>query len=1082
MAKVSFFKFNSPFSIFNFQLPMLRVYRASAGAGKTFALTMEYFKIVFNASSEYKNVLAVTFTNKATEEMKSRIVRELNKLAEGQKSDYREELKRTLKLTDEQVRERAGVLRTLILHDYGRLSVTTIDRFFQRVIKAFTRELGIFPGYNIELDSDYVLQRAVDQVMQRMNKDKELRAWITELMSDSVEDAKSWSVKSKIAELGKELFGESYMLFDKEVRDKFNDRGFLRGYKIFLQGVISRFEDRMEMFGLSACRYIEEKGLHAEDFKGGKRSFINYFYKLRDKSLDKIPDSVRKAIDNLDEWVTKKHDSSIRMLIEHIYPELNTNLRESVEYYDENLRNYVSAVLLSKNLYQLGILNDLYGEVRDYCDEKGLMLLSDTTRLLNMLIAGNDTSFLFEKTGNFYKHIMIDEFQDTSTMQWGNFLPLVVNTLSEGGRAMIVGDVKQSIYRWRNGDWRLLAEGVEHDLATFGTDNVILEHNWRSYKEVVEFNNRFFILAARQLKELYDSECGEENVYSRSITEAYSRPEQLVSRSGSGYVEIRFCGEKQEEGSDEEIMDSVVDVVNDTMYRGGELKDCVILVRNGKEGAFVADYLIEYNKRENIPFPIPFISNDSLYVSSSPYVELIINVLRYMVEPYDAVNRTVLLYNYRTFVRGEDTSREDVLFKAGSTDASFLDTIDLPFLREPEKLTFSSLFEITETIIEAFGLRARTEELPYLIAFQDILFDYEKNNTNSIPIFLEWWEKEKDKKVLSTSEEVDAVRILTIHKSKRLEFKTVIIPFCAWDLDDTRHGRRIWCQNREEGFRDLEYAPLNYSSKLADSHFREDYLSEHVKAYVDNLNLLYVAFTRAERELYVLPYAPKITKEGKPSDIGAFLFQVLETSGMPEWNSENSCLIIGEKQLITGKEKIEDDNTLSLAEYPIYELNERVSVRYKYEDYTDPETTEISAVDEGKMLHEIFRRIETVDDIDRAVNDMYYSGLLTLVERENYREQVVSYLNDPVYSAWFDGRYKVINERDILFCNSGKARPDRVMVDGKKAIVVDYKFGLKEEKSYIRQVGFYCKTLRQMGYTDVAGYIWYVPLRKVVSV
>ena len=508
----------------------------------------------------------------------------------------------------------------------------------------------------------------------------------------------------------------------------------------------------------------------------------------------------------------------------------------------------------------------------------------------------------------------------------------------------------------------------------------------------------------------------------------------------------------------------------------------MILVRNGKEGAFVADYLIEYNKRENIPFPIPFISNDSLYVSSSPYVELIINVLRYMVEPYDAVNRTVLLYNYRTFVRGENTSREDVLFKAGSTDASFLDTIDLPFLREPEKLTFSSLFEITETIIEAFGLRARTEELPYLIAFQDILFDYEKNNTNSIPIFLEWWEKEKDKKVLSTSEEVDAVRILTIHKSKGLEFKTVIIPFCAWDLDDTRHGRRIWCQNREEGFRDVEYAPLNYSSKLADSHFREDYLSEHVKAYVDNLNLLYVAFTRAERELYVLPYAPKITKEGKPSDIGAFLFQVLETSGMPEWNSENSCLIIGEKQLITGKEKIEDDNTLSLAEYPIYELNERVSVRYKYEDYTDPETTEISAVDEGKMLHEIFRRIETVDDIDRAVNDMYYSGLLTLVERENYREQVVSYLNDPVYSAWFDGRYKVINERDILFCNSGKARPDRVMVDGKKAIVVDYKFGLKEEKSYIRQVGFYCKTLRQMGYTDVAGYIWYVPLSKVVSV
>ena len=1060
---------------------MLRVYRASAGAGKTFALTMEYFKIVFNSPTEYKNVLAVTFTNKATEEMKSRIVRELNKLAEGQKSDYRDEIQRTLKLTAEQVRERAGVLRTLILHDYGRLSVTTIDRFFQRVIKAFTRELGIFPGYNVELDSDYVLQRAVDQVMQRMNRDKELGAWITELMNDSVEDAKTWSVKGKIAELGKELFGESYMLFDQDVRERFNDRGFLKVYKLFLQGVVSRFEKRMEEYGRLGCQLIEESGLHAEDFKGGKRSFIFYFYKLRDKNLDKITDTTRRAIDNPDEWVTKKHDPAIRSGIESVYPTLNAWLRESTEYYDENLRDYVSAGLLSKNLYQLGILNDLYGEVRDYCDEKGLMLLSDTTRLLNMQIAGNDTSFLFEKTGNFYKHIMIDEFQDTSTMQWGNFLPLVVNTLSEGGRALIVGDVKQSIYRWRNGDWRLLAEGVERDLSTFGIDNVILEHNWRSCKEVVEFNNRFFSLAAVQLKELYDRECGEENAYSRSITEAYHQPEQLVSRPGNGYVEIRFGGEKQEEESAGEIMESVVDIVNDTIRRGGELKDCVILVRNGKEGAFVADYLIEYNKREGIPFPVPFISNDSLYVSSSPYVELIVNVLRYMVEPYDAVNRTVLLYNYRSFVKGENTSGDDALFNAGSRDESFLDALDIPLLREPGRLTSSSLFEISENIIDAFGLRGRAEELPYLIAFQDILFDYEKNNTNSIPVFLEWWEKERDKKVLSTSEEVDAVRILTIHKSKGLEFKTVIIPFCAWDLDDIRHGRRIWCRNREEGFRDLEYAPLNYSARLADSHFREDYLVEHVKAYVDNLNLLYVAFTRAERELYVLPYAPKVTKEGKPSDIGAFLFQVLEVSDMPGWDSGNLHLRVGETPVLEKKSQPTANNTLSLSEYPIHELNERVSVRYKYEDYTDPEVTRVSAIDEGKILHEIFRRIETIDDVAGAVDDMYRSGLLTLSERDAYGEQVVTYLNSAIPSDWFGGTYKVVNERDILFRVSGKARPDRVMIDGNKAIIVDYKFGRVEEKSYLRQVGFYCKTLRQMGYTDVTGYIWYVTLGKVIS-
>ena len=259
-------------------------------------------------------------------------------------------------------------------------------------------------------------------------------------------------------------------------------------------------------------------------------------------------------------------------------------------------------------------------------------------------------------------------------------------------------------------------------------------------------------------------------------------------------------------------------------------------------------------------------------------------------------------------------------------------------------------------------------------------------------------------------------------------------------------------------------------------------MEEHMKAYVDNLNLLYVALTRAERELYVLPYAPKISKEGKPSDIGAFLYQVLEQLALPEWDGENLCLRIGRQEVIPVSGKVNDDNTLSLSEYPIYNLNGRVSVRYKYEDYTDPENIKTSAVDEGKMLHEIFRRIETVNDIDRAVGDMYRAGLINNDERAVYREQVVGFLKNNVPSEWFDGKYKIINERDILFKGTGKARPDRVMTDGRKAVVVDYKFGRKEEKSYLRQVGFYCKTLRQMGYTDVSGYIWYVTLDKIVPV
>lgn len=1064
----------------------LKVYKASAGAGKTFALTMEFFKIVFADPLEYKHVLAVTFTNKATEEMKSRIVRELNKLAGGRESDYGEELKRFLHLTDEQVKERAKVLRTLILHDYGRLSVTTIDRFFQRVIKSFTKELGIFPGYNVELDSDYVLLQAVDQVVQRMSTDLELCSWITELMNTSVEETKSWSIKGKIAELGKELFGESYMLFDKNIQEKFNDRKFLKNYRTFLQGIVRNFEDHLMEYGHKACCLIAENSLQISDFKNGSRGVANQFVKFKDKLFDKVTDSARGAVDNPEGWMTKKLDSATRTRIESIYPALNGYLKESIGFYDTNLGDYISARLLLGNLYQLGILNDLYREIRNYCEEKGLMLLSDTTRILSVLIAGNDTSFLFEKTGNFYHHIMIDEFQDTSAMQWTNFRPLIVNTLSEGGKALLVGDVKQSIYRWRNGDWRLLAEGVQRNFATFGIEDEILESNWRSNRDIVEFNNLFFERASLHLRKLYESECPEAIAYASLITTAYGELKQTVRKNTQGYVEISFGGEKQEEESDEEIMENVIRVIADVIHRGGALKDCVILVRDGKEGAFVADYLIEHNKKRDTFFPIPFISNDSLYVVSSPYVELIVNVLKYLTEPYDRVNRAVLLYNYYTFVADRSPVDHDVLFKTVDSDATFLETLNIPFLQDRDRLFSGTLFEIVETIIENFGMKKREEELPYLVAFQDIVFDYELNNTNSIPVFLEWWEKEKTKKVLSTSEEADAVRILTIHKSKGLEFKTVILPFCAWDLDDTRHGRRIWCCNGEKGFSTLEYAPLNYSSKLINSHFMADYLEEHMKSYVDNLNLLYVALTRAERELYIFPYAPKINKEGRPSDIGAFLFQTLEELAkegkLPFWNPDLKRVELGERSLIKEKGEEQSGKTINLTEYPIYDLSGRVSVSFQYENYTDSETSVLSAVDEGKLLHDIFSRIETRNDVSRAVDYLYRSGVINREERDSYEKRVIAYLKQDIPSAWFDGTYKVMNEREMLFENGDKARPDRVLIKGKQAMVVDYKFGSKEETDYRKQVGFYCKTLRQMGYHDVKGYIWYVHLNKVVSV
>ena len=1056
---------------------MLDIYKASAGSGKTFALTLEYFRIIFTVPIEYKNILAVTFTNKATEEMKSRIINELHHLAEGRESEYGNILKRELKLDDEQLKNKASLLRTMLLHDYGRLSVTTIDRFFQRLIKAFTRELGIFPGYNVELDSDYVLLKAVDKVMQQVKDNPELRNWISELMNNNVEEGKSWSVKTRIADLGEELFKENYMLLDKHIVKKFEDKSFLKTYRDFLNEIVKEYEKQLTDIAVKAMQTIQKTGLELSDFKSGKSGCASWFYKLKAGNFDAPTVTVRKGGSEPDTWVTKT--SLKKKEIEAIRESLMHYLQQAIDIFDRKYSGYLSARQLAGNLYQLGILNDLYGEVRNYCDEKGLMLLSDTTHILNLLIAENDTSFLFEKCGNYYKHLMIDEFQDTSSMQWKNFRPLVVNSLAEGAKAMIVGDVKQSIYRWRNGDWGLLAKGVEEQFRNLGVNQVVLKDNWRSAREIVEFNNDFFEAAAAVLSRLYISEAGEKDKRAGMIQEAYDELRQRPRQQRTGYVDITFEPEKQENDVNQSIMAGVIATICDILERGGKQKDIVILVRDGKEGAFVADYLMEYNKIAGRQ--VNFISNDSLYVWSSPYVQFIVAVLRYMTEPYNMINKAIILYFYHIFVCDTGNFRLHDIFQKTSENDIFASLVS-DFHIENEGILSYSLYETIEVIIERLALKDKPQEVPYLIAFQDIIYEYETNNSNSITLFLEWWEKEQSKRVLTTAEEIDAVKILTIHKSKGLEFEYVILPFCGWELDSVRPARCIWCSSDEPGFNALDYVPLNYSSKLADTIFRDDYFNEHLKAYIDNLNLLYVALTRAKTELYVRPYGPKRNKDGSISlsNIGAFIGHVLEEMGcISEDKMSFKC---GEKKIFPVTQNVESVS-LSLADYPVWNPGERISVKYRFQDYTELSDFGLSAIDEGKLLHEIFKSVRFAGDVEQAVQRAYLEGLIQLYEKADFCAKISAYLDTPEASEWFSPQYKVINEKDLLFPDGKKVRPDRVVFspDGKLK-VIDYKFGKKIESKYLKQVRYYCNSLKKMGYTQVEGFVWYVKLGKIEKI
>lgn len=1080
----------------------LNIYRASAGSGKTFTLTMTYFMILFRAEGEYKHTLAVTFTNKATEEMKSRIIKELHALANGEKSGYAETLMNTFQLTDDTLKNKAAKLQAMLLHDYGHVAVSTIDRFFQSVIKSFTQELGIYPGYTVELDTDFVLQKAVTALMDETRGNQKLREWLSKLMSDNMREGESWIIKDSINELGREIFKEDYMQLGEETVKRMGDKSFMGDFEKKMSEIIRRYEEDISRYGTDGQRIINENNLLVSDFKYGSGGFAGHFRKITDKKKFSVFDShkpsdrAREACNDISKWIKNPSTDEIDSKIYAVYPQLNSLLVDSIRLFDERYEEYLTAKLLKANLFQLGILGDLGLKVHQYCEENEVMLLSDTTKMLNSLIAGNDTPFLYEKVGNFYKHLMIDEFQDTSALQWSNFRPLMANSLSEGNQSMVVGDVKQSIYRWRNGDWSLLSRQVEQDFKHIGSPNKrTLPDNWRSYKEVVTFNNHFFSHAVKTLKNLYDDKFPLKKDHRRSVEmlNAYDRLEQNPKKGEGGYVDIAFGPPEKLKGAknpeaNPEIMRSVTEVIGDITARGGEQREIVILVRKGEEGAFVANYLMEYNTTADRR--INFVSNDSLYVSSSTYVRFILAVLRFISDPHDRVNKAAMVRLYFAEIRKDDGSVVEGMLRHLDDDDLF-GKAGIDFMGDVRGLLSYSLFETVEQIINLFSLRNKEEEVPYLVAFQDIVYDYETCNSNHVTLFLDWWEREQVKHTISTSEEVNAVRILTIHKAKGLEFEYVIVPFCSWKLNSSTPKRILWCKSDKPLFSGLEKMPLTYSKNLEYTYFTDSYCDEVMKTYVDGLNLLYVAFTRAKRELYVRPYgidSPKGEKKGniKDNDSFSLIIQHVITECFENQLSRagNGKVIMqyGQKTVRDRSAAPKEDTPLTLHDYPVADTSNRINIHFKYNHKgNDDEDTTRSAIDDGHLLHEIFSRIDTVKDVDKAIREAVVDGLIRAEEQKSYKHRIEEYMTLPLAADWFREGNRSIKERDILLGNGITVRPDRVELVGGGVRVIDYKFGQEEKSRYNRQVQRYCQALKEMGYPSVQGYIWYVALNKVVA-
>lgn len=1058
--------------------------------------------------------------------MKSRILSELHRLAKGKKSDYREGLKIAYNLDETAVNERARKVLVEILHDYSAFSISTIDKFFQQVIRAFARDIGVNGAYSLELDNAQTLDQAVDNLFLDLSKseNRQLLAWLTQLAEERVEQSENWNMRKNIGDLGKEIFKENFQSKAEETSEKLHNRDFLNEFRKNLRTIKSDFEQKISEKATETLQIIAQNGLTVEDFKGGKRSAMKTLEKLQ-KGDFKISNTFLAFAEDVANCYAKSTPQHIVANIETAYFQgLQQNLIQLNDFLTKEIVMYNSAEIVLKHLNTLGILSDLAMQIKTLTDEQNTMLISDTNMLLNKIIDDSETPFIYERTGVYVNNFMIDEFQDTSTLQWKNFKPLLKNSLDSGNFNLVVGDVKQSIYRWRNSDWKLLDEQILNDFRADQIAEENLDTNWRSDKNIIDFNNSFFKIASKLLQSKLNENIEPilpvyENLKNlqNKITHAYENLFQKSSpKAGEGRVEVIFIDKNEnEDGWKTESLKRLPRLLENLQDRGYSPADIALLVRKNGEEQDVIRYLLNYKTtpeaRPNYCYDI--MGNEGLLVASASAVRFLLGVLQLYVNPNDAIQRSIVNFEY---LRGKHKKTEtEALNLAFSENENFSEKISSLFSEfeneQLAKIRSHSLFDMIEQIIALFDVGNWHNEAVFVQTFQDIVLKFSVGKTADLNSFLKWWAKNGEKQCVPSPENQQAFRIMTIHKSKGLDFPVVIMPFCDWDLD-SRMRNILWCKPTEKPFDEFPLLPIEYSSKLSQSIFAENYFDEQMHQYIDNLNIAYVAFTRAKNEL--ICFSPASQKEiseiEKVNSLSALLnlsFQLNQHSdGLisldAHYNNDEKIFALGEKTQNTFSEKTNEQSE-KISTYPTASSENRLKIRHQSLEFRlENQPLADSPLKYGTIMHKILQKINLKSDQEVVVQEFVRNGFISEAESEIINNELAEFwemlssnkvLPCSEYWAGFtckdktneaqprSSKAKILNEATILTPQGNLYRPDRVILNGNTATIIDYKFGENESKTHLAQVRRYMDLISEMNY-EVKGFVCYVSLRKIVEV
>jgi len=1041
------------------------VYKSSAGSGKTYSLVKEYLKIILKNPSHFKRVLAITFTNKAAEEMKSRIVDTLIQIANvEQLPDKAQEntilllndISGTLKIPNEKLKLHATRALELILHNYSDFCVSTIDSFVHGIVRTFAKDLNLSVNFDIELEQDNLLNEAVGVLIAKAGIEEDITQLLLGFIEAQVEAQKNLNIEDEIKGIGAYLFKEESINKVKELKTISVSSFFKMQEKMF--AFIKQYKSKLKEEAEAALVLIHQNNIPYECFYYKKAGIANYFKNIASGKIDSIENkNVAKGVEN-DKWTSDLCSTSDVVAINSIKDRLAQiyfNIKEIA------LNDGVKAqlyLLMVRNVFSLAVLSEIASIIDLIKTENNVLHISEFNKKIADIVLNEPIPFVYERVGVKYNHIMIDEFQDTSVLQWLNLLPLVENAIAEGGFSMVVGDAKQAIYRWRDGDVEQFVKlphlHLENKTADFlkkeqtlvrNCITVELNKNYRSRKNIIDFNNSFFETISNEIPE--------------PLREIYANVKQQSDpEKAGGYVQIDFS-EKSDKTSFEHFnLEKIFEIITDlTGHKNYKHADITILCRSNNNANVIARYLMSHN--------INVVSSESLLLYKSPLINFFIALLEFL-DNKDNIIACVNIANYISKTKLLNT----IPFSLTLKEITSINNGTLKFLKNhyPDfnfyELKKLPLYDLCEALIRIFSLNATTDI--YLHFFMDVVFNFTTHKKNNIPDFLKFWNEKSKSFSVIVPEGLNAVRIMTIHKSKGLQFPVVIYPFAN---EPKKLGKKnMWVDIDDSNFSDIKTFLIPANESLLNTVYKDLYVHEDSKSKLDLINVLYVALTRPVEKLFIISELPG--KTAKTLSVNGLLKAYLIAKDF--WKNDMLSYSFGENLQATAKKESTAEQPLILENFISRKWQDVLLMKYKSKGIWQTEA-ENEALRWGNLIHHIMCRIVYADDIDITINQKLEEGFFEEALKDEIKTKISNIISDNQIKKYFEKGHIVLNEKEIMDSDGQMYRPDRIVITHDETALIDYKTGSENEK-YKNQVDKYAELIAQMGYKNILKHLIYV--------